>query len=151
MIHISQDMYIPFVSSQWLSSHSLSFTECHSVSLWEMFSTKNLLYLCLILSDSIYFPCKKIIKYNTRQADICVQFLSNHFHFPGQVLSQTPVQLSLLEVQNFYVYPTKLMSYTKQPQSNNFYIFILGSSCFFWMYYLKITPLLTSTMNLIHC
>jgi len=32
MIHISQDMYIPFVSSQWLSSHSLSFTKCHSVS-----------------------------------------------------------------------------------------------------------------------
>jgi hypothetical protein len=34
--------------------------------------------------------------------------------------SQTPVQLSLLELQNLYLYPTKLLSYTKPPQSNIF-------------------------------
>lgn len=61
----------------------LILAKCHSVSVWEMLSTKNLLYLCLILSDSIYFPCKQIIIYATSQADICIQFMSNHFHSPG--------------------------------------------------------------------
>jgi hypothetical protein len=151
MIHISQDMYIPFVSSQWLSSHSLSFTKCHSVSVWEKLSTKNLLYLCLILSDSIYFPCKQIIKHTTRQAEICVQFYVQPLPLSWLSSVTDICAVSLLEVQNFYIYLTRLMSYTMQPQSNYFYIFILNSSCFFWMYYLKITPLLTSTRNLIQC
>jgi hypothetical protein len=41
---------------------SLSFTKCHSVSVWELLSTKYLLHLCLTWSERIYFPCKQIIK-----------------------------------------------------------------------------------------